>query len=382
MRRRLLVVITSACLVAACTSDEPGPGEARLVPDGSVEVAEPGDDGWSRVTRSRTVPAGSRVRVLEGAARLELADDARVELREGTRVRVGTVPALLAGDLLVSSPREIAVDGERTRVTVSDGAARLSRSLAFTAAVYDGTAQIESAGRELAVPALRQAALPAPGLIPLRPVPLRYDEQDEWDRRFLGKEIELGRELQAKSRGFTAQLRSGEGRTPGFYRLVLPALEDEPGFGPQLLEDPRTPGELLVGAAIVVQGDRGSFGERWESVFAFRDAGAEWGLVARDQRVDRTPLVAEVDAALGRASETLVFARPTGGGSGFPTTTAPGRDGPGRDPGPTPTTAPPTTRPPSTTTTTLLPNPPPPVPPPPTDPVVEVVDQIVGSLIP
>jgi hypothetical protein len=321
--------------------------------------------------------------VIRGTAHLELSGDRRLDLREDSRVRVGAVPGLLAGDLLVTAAgdEDVVVEADRTRVRLGDGAARLSRSLALTVAVYQGGgAGLDSVGRELTVPALRQAVVPAPGLLPLRPSPLRYEERDAWDRRFLGEAIDLGRELVAKSRGFTGQLRAGEGRTAGFYRLLLPALEDEASFGPALvdveLEDTgRSPGELLVGAAIAVAGEKGTFAPRWEAVFAFRDAGAEWGLVALDQDVDRSPLVAAVDAAIGRASGGFVLGTPGGTPAGPSPTTTTGPEPSPPGPGPSPATT--TTVPPTTTTTT-----PPPVTLPPVDPVVDVVDDIVGSLIP
>ena len=51
-----------------------------------------------------------------------------------------------------------------------------------------------------------------------------------WDRRYLGDAIDLGDELQARSDGFTAQLATGEGHTAGFYRQLMPALENQPDF--------------------------------------------------------------------------------------------------------------------------------------------------------
>ena len=131
---------------------------------------------------------------------------------------------------------------------------------------------------------------------------MTFSASDPWDQRYLGDAIDLGDELQARSQGFTAQLASGEGHTAGFYRQLLPALENQPAFSQSLLQPDAAPGETLVGASIAVQGKNGSFLDRWRSVFGFHDQGARWGLVALDQHVTRGPLLSEVDDALGRRS--------------------------------------------------------------------------------
>jgi hypothetical protein len=198
----------------------------------------------------------------------------------------------------------------------------VTRGLGVTAASYVGDLAVTSAGRDLVVPALRQAGVPGPGLLPAVPTPLDYRADNPWDRRYLGDAIDLGDELQARSQGFTAQLAPGEGHTAGFYRQLLPALENEQAFTQALLPPDMAPGDTLVGAAIAVQGKNGSFLDRWRSVFDFHDQGARWGLVALDQHVTRGPLLSEVDDALGRRSVgTTTAAAPPGA-------TAPGVSGP------------------------------------------------------
>ena len=115
----------------------------------------------------------------------------------------------------------------------------------------------------------------------------------------------------------------------------------------------------------MVQGRRGTFRERWEAVFAFRAAGAAWGLVALDQGVSSAPVLDTIELAIGASDGTHASAptsdvaptRPT-----VPTTAAPG--------------APPTT---GTTTTTTAP------PPPPSggllDPVIDPTSQVLGDLL-
>ncbi|MDP9071575.1 MAG: hypothetical protein M3N68_09915, partial [Actinomycetota bacterium] len=327
-----LAVLGMAALASGlgpgCSSDRLQTGSARLSVDGGGRTlaAERGQR-LQEVRGGRTLHRGARVEVVTGTARLGVSEGSLVELREGTTLELGTLPILVSGDALVSAEagRSVSVEAAGSRVTVA-GAARVSRDLAVSARTYRGVSSLGSAGRSLRVPALRQAAIPSLGLLPPGPQPLAYDARDPWDRRFLGAAIDLGEELQAKSRGFTASVPAGEGRTPGFFRLLLPALEAEPAFAPSLLSPARSPGETLVGAVIAVSGRRGSFTARWTEVFSFRDEGAAWGLVALDQGVtEAAALVQSVDAAIGRAP--LAFAPPappaprngpagTGGGGG------------------------------------------------------------------
>src|SRR5690606_7698895 len=125
-----------------------------------------------------------------------------------------------------------------------------------------------------------------------------YDADDPWDRRYLAAAVEVGETLQSLAQGYTNNLNPGEGRTPGFFRLVLPGLDDEPEFSGDLIDGERPPGETLIGAAITDLGRRGSFVQRWSSVFTFRDQGALWGLVALDQDVSGTPLLGTVQEAI------------------------------------------------------------------------------------
>jgi hypothetical protein len=63
---------------------------------------------------------------------------------------------------------------------------------------------------------------------------------------------------------------------------------------------------------MTLQGTRGDFMNRWESVFTFHDEGAPWGLVALAQGVAGGPLLAAVDAAIARVSGLSAQPAPTG----------------------------------------------------------------------
>ncbi len=399
MKRVLVVLVVAVVgLGASCSNDEKlGAGEARLsVERGSRVLAGRRGDGLRLVTGDRRLGLGSQVKVLAGSAVVALDDGSTVEVRKGSEIELGSPMSLVAGDALVTTsgrPLTVAAAGSQVQVA---GAARLLRDLAVSAASYQGQVTLRSAGRSLVVPALRQAGVPTLGELPDQPEPLEYDAADPWDRRFLGEAIDMGAELEAKSQGFTASLQRGEGTTPGFYRQLLPELGSEPAFGPSLLSSRRPPGETLVGAAIVVAGRQGSFAERWNGVFGFREQGAAWGLVALDQQVtDVTALGRTVDLAIGRVS--FAFAPP----SSVPSSSAPSdvprtprpSSTPASSPTPTsrpaPPSSPPTTRPPAgpAPTTPTLPLPVPTTPPPSGErqllaPLLDTVGDTLDGLLP
>ena len=394
-RRRLRALAAVAGVLAlapsACSDDGPDPGEARLEVDGEA-VVERADGDRDVVTGRTDVGPGDRVEVVEGRAVMALAGGTRFELREGdaddsaTVVRMDDVPDLEAGDLLVTTPGKAALAAADTGIEVRAGAAKVSRSLGMGVVSYDADVRIDSAGQARTVPPLRALLVPVLGSPqPLRPAVCQgsatttacpaYDPGDAWDRRYLGDAIELDQRLQSISEAYTSTLQPGEGRTPGFFKLILPGLEDEPDFTAALLDGQRAPGDTLVGAAITDLGRRGDFVDRWRSVFDFRDEGAAWGLVALDQAVSRTPLLGRVTEAIG--ASPLAFAPTTtapGGGPGgpsTPTTSPTSPDAPGPTAPTSPSTAPPPTSAPPPTTA------PPPTLPPPEDPITPVLDPVV-----
>jgi len=339
----------------------------RLTVNGRAEVAVTSGEKVT-VTRARTLKSGEQVRMVDGAAMLSLGGGRELELRKDSVVRLSVRAGatgqsesrgeLVSGDVLVLASGDAAtvVAGDST-VQVT-GAAKVSKDLAVVAAVYQGAAGVESAGRSVSVPALRQVTVPAPGL-PSRPTPLSFSASDSWDQRYLGDAIDLGNQLAARSKGFSAQLPSGTASV-AFFRAILPGLGTQP-FDESLLVPSRPPGETLVGSAITLEGTKGAFTERWASVFGFHDDGAPWGLVAADQGVSRTSLLAAIDAAIARV--------PGIGGAPSGEVAAPA---PAPPPGATtPTTLPPPSPTPSTPFTPSTPAPATPTPttPTPTTPV-------------
>lgn len=290
---------------AGCSRSSP-PVAGRLTVDGQAEVIRPGEER-REVAGSRNLAPGDRVRVRQGTAVIRLPDDRRLELRMGTDVELQPAaggrsvrPTVMGGDLLVvsgGSPLDVGAAGADMSV---QGDVRVSRGVALLVAVYEGTADLRAGGSSLAIPALRQAALPPTGQFPTKATPLEYSAGDSWDQRYLSASIELTNQLNARSQGFTAQLGPTEGRSFNYFRDLFPPLASEPGFTASLVNPSRLPGETLVGAAITLVGTRGTFAERWGQVFTFRDEGAAWGLVALDQGVRAAPAIDAIESAIGR----------------------------------------------------------------------------------
>ena len=375
-----LVVVVGGAACGGGDSD----GAGRLTVDGRVEVATPGEA--AEVERgNRSVQFGQSIKVVEGTAVLRLDRDRVLELRAGSSVTLQEVeeggrtvaqPLLLEQDLLVRAPpgARLTVSTEGTDVVVSGGA-QVSRGAALVVSSYDGTVELRSGDRSATIPALRAVSIPAGGAVPDRLSPLAYDADDSWDRRFLSDAIELGNELEARSKGFSAQVSAADEPDAEFLARLLPPLAGQPDVA-TLFDPTRAPGESLVGAAIALEGTRGTFAERWVAVFGFRDDGAQWGLVALDQGVTRPPLLASVDAALGRGPrpfEPVPLPGPSSGGEvALPTPNGSGGSG-----GPA-TTAPPSGQPPVPVPTTL---PPIPEPPGPLNTGIPILDATINALV-
>lgn len=371
--RAALAVAIVALLVAGAVAvglhgdeDAPGPEQARLEVDGAASVTAA--DGTTRavVDATEVIDFGDRVVMEAGTATLELAGGATYELRHrdgvGTAVDVDATPRVTAGDLLVVDgfPAQVVVD---TATLSAQGALRVDAD-ETVASAYVGRARVTGVGDVAELRGLRRLVLAAGAT----PEPIAYDGSDPWDRRFLGEAIAFGERLEALARGYTSDLAPGAGRSVGFFQSVIPALAEEREFGPDLLDPSRSPGETLVGAAIAVQGRRGTFRERWTEVFGFRAAGAAWGLVARDQGVSSAPVLDTIELAIGASD---------GAASSDPPTTD------GARPGRTTTTtttggAPPTSG--TSTTTTTAPPPDPGLLDPTVDPAAEVLGELLDVL--
>jgi len=292
-------------------------GEARLVLGDHDRAELATARGWLPAANGSTVHPGDRLRVRSGQARLDAARATRLTLRRGGRITFGRAPVLDAGQLLVETrgARQAVAAGGSTFTVAPGSIARLHRSLDAGTAVYRGRVDIDSAGRRLQVSALRAAAVPAPGLVPVDPSPLSLAASDPWDVQFLGVAIDLAGELDAGSAGFSAQ--APQVPTP----VVLSLVPGTDGSASTMLSGRRS-GEQLISSAIAAAAS-GPFSSRLGSVLAFHDDGASWGLVVLDQASrDRARVLALVRSAIddwagrsGGLTAAIAAASPTPVGS-------------------------------------------------------------------
>ena len=261
---------------------------------------------------------------------------------------MGIVPVLEAGDLLVTTPESAELEADGTDV---DGRRRRrpASPRAFGMSVVGLRRRPRRSTRRASratCPRSARWSVPDLGRPPRPPRPL-----DLRRRRSVGPPLPrrgdgLG---QRRSRRWptelTRNLPDGEGRTPGFFRLVLPGLEDEAEFdaGAASTLDRDAPGETLIGAAITDLGERG----RVRRALGRRCSGSAtrartWGLVALDQAVRSQPLLGSVEEAFNASLDERrarprprALRRPTepGGtdGGDRPTAPATGTDGGGTD---------------------------------------------------
>lgn len=347
----LLAAVLAVSLLAGCGEDDVPEGSAAVTVTGTVEITPPGEAA-RQLTNGTTVDEGTLVTVREGVASLDLGSGRQLDLRPGppaSSVLVGPVPELVAGDALLADgfPASVRLGDA---VVSADGPTRVrAASPAGPASVtaYVGTATVRSAdGVETQVAPLHTLIVDTGAQ-----APLRYQAVDAWDRRFLGSSVAFGDRLDALARGYTADLQPNTRRSVEFYTRVLPALADESEFSEELIDTEREAGEVLVGASLALAGTDGPFRDRWDRVFAFRDAGASWGLVALAEGVTTTSVLDTIELAVGvsplsddpRQTTTTTAPPPT---SGAPQPTAPTTvPGPTTPPVTTPPTAPPTSPP-------------------------------------
>jgi hypothetical protein len=289
-------------------------------------------------------------------------------------VRLASTSTLVDGDaLVVAGGSRIRLAAGGATLTVRHGTARVRRSSGVTVGVYAGKVEVAALGRTLPAPvsAFRQVAIADTGALPRRAVPLVYDRRrpDPWDLRYLGDAMDLGEQLERRSLALSSTLRPSAPPDARFLTSVVPALRSAPGFGDGLVDPARSVGETVVGASIAL-GGAGRLVTRWNAAFAFRSQGADWGLVAADQRARRQALFGVLDGVLDTAASRRVAAGPGGTPGTSPTTptTSP-------PPSPTPTTTPPSTP------TPLGPQPtvPPPSPPVLPGPLGQLVDGLLGQ---
>lgn len=412
-RRRLVVIFVTAAIAAVvpgCTSAKVE-GEGRLETKGRVLLIR--DSKPSTVEGSRSLELGDVIEA-EQEAKVTLPGGDVLELRPQTVLVMANGPDLRSGNLLVTAPgapRAVRATGGQVEAF---GTTRIDASLALRVVAYGGRAVLRSGGRTLDIPALREASVVGGEIRGPRALaigqavkdPTNPDGSavvDSWDVRFLGEAVTRQADLESLASGFANQVATANARSVAYYRSILPGLSRESAFRQVDVDRLGRPaadnaqgagaarfraGDVLVGAAIALQGKRSTFANRMNLVTDFRSQGASWSLVALDQQVPVDGLKRLVDDAVNGAPLELAAAASRNAPAVLPeppparstaTTRAPAARS-------TPTTN--TTRPTTTTTTPASrqaqPQTPPQTPPPvvlPVDPLLDLVVDPVANLL-
>jgi hypothetical protein len=316
-----VALLGAAALVPSVGGSGPGAGEARLSVDGVAVVTD--DDGGTTTVRDDRIDVGpgDRVAITEGRGVFEMAGDVRLEGLgagedgAGTTIEMAVAPRLVEGPLLVDAPTPLEIEATAATVTVqargaASGAARLERGIGLTVGTYRGRVTVESAGRQGEVPRYRRAEIAAPGALGPDDLPLRYDANDPWDRRYLAD----GLVIDAQVGPLLASL--GDSGRASFLdastlRRAMPGLPAS-GLG-ERLEEITDGGDALVLAAIAVAVDDRSFTTAWDSARSFQGVGAGWGLVSLDQGVRSSQVLPAIRSALDTLDLTAALSEDADG---------------------------------------------------------------------
>lgn len=313
-----VALLGAAALVPSVGGSGPGAGEARVLVDGVAVVTD--DDGTTTTVRDDRIDVGpgDRVEVTEGRAVFEMAGDVRLEGLGrhggrtagepasgagsiGTTVEMAIAPRLVAGRLLAVAPVPLEVRAGDTTVGIdpsgsTDGAVRLDRRIGLGIGTYGGQVTVETAGRRAEVPRYRRAEVAAPGALGPEGLPLRYEADDAWDRRFLGEALVIDAQIAP----LLASLGPDERDSfldPATLREAMPGLPAGRGLTERLAEVDDG-GEALVLAAIATAVDDRAFTTAWDETAAFQGDGAPWGLAALDQGARSADVLPTLRAAL------------------------------------------------------------------------------------
>lgn len=356
-----------AVLAAACTPGDRGSGGTMRmdVLEGTATLTRGGKTDTVRGEAGLApgdhiaLPPGTVAEIRLDRGRLFEADGATLEVTGRSALRLD------AGSILAGLTAPATVNAGNAEVEGRRGAFRVDRDLSTEVGVYEGTVTLRGAGQSLTIPALRRAVV-AGGVFPRAVRPLRIDQADRWDRRYLQDALELDARLTSLGRGLEAQL-SGVSALE-FFRLLVPSLDARVLAG--LVEAHRR-SDLLIGLLLAAEAARGGrLQDAADRVFALRADDASWGLVAHELGVDQVSLFERLLGAIRRAGIVVGGRGPAAIQRPAPAPAPSPTGGRTPSPAPGPTEAP-------TPTPTPSPSP---RPSPTADPVEQVIEDLLGIL--
>jgi hypothetical protein len=263
------------------------------------------------VTDRFDLEPGDVIETRDSFAALHLEGDRYVTLAPVTRVTLLDGKSLeeTGGALVAEVSEQTTVVLEDVEATTKAGTLRIERDEASAAvSVLGGAAALRAPGQlPVEINRLFEASVAAGEV--LEPRPYRVDEEDAWDRRYLGPVVELELQLQRYSLALEAQT---EGRRPPASFVSNLAGDEAVELFRRYLVRERPTSDLIVGLTIATLDDARSLEESLSKAFYLRDRGGGWGVVASLMGVEGEPLL----ASLERLGSNLLGAA-EGGASGI-----------------------------------------------------------------
>lgn len=356
-RVRLLVTLLVFALGgAACTSSRDAgaaesPGTARVV-EGKATLTR--NSQGRALEAEQTLQAGDQVAVDgAGSVLIDLAGGRSFELASGSVEVLSAERVDLAdGSLLAITRSPVQVRMAGTRAAFQSGTVRfdaLQTMRRIAAYEVDGL-RVKSGTQDLEVPRYWQVLLGEEKSLG-EAQPIQFSADDNWDRIYLAKALEVDNSIVNLVRGLEAQLRGAAAEYLA-ERLSIAGIGAE-AFQPFA----QTPPSAQILALTFAQEWKKESPPEVETAFsqalALHTVGATWGLLAQQFDVDRTAFVnrlqTEINSILSPAAQPGGVGSPAGslvprprGGTGArpvqPSQPVPGQiPVPGQpDPSPTP----------------------------------------------
>lgn len=345
---KVLVVLLMVVVAAPSCVGRRGPGSSFRAesPSGDVQVRAPGTSDWVALSSGRRVTPEDEVRTRDGSVALARDDGARIELGRYTSLRVDRVTELTleAGRVLIVVPEiPVEVEAQGVHAQARKAMYRVEAGYSIRVGSYGGEVTVSQDADRVTLGDFRQVEITG-GVFQRDPLPMRISPSDDWDRKLLSDALDLDRQLRQYGRVFLYDF-AAQARNPLFYVTLVPGLPQS--AIESLLRTRADPADLLFGVLMAGRvGDTvaASLGD----LMRLRFAGATWGLIARERRIDMKAFLALVIAALVPPSSPSASpgatSRPSPGGSpgpsGSPSPSGSPTDRPSGSPSPSPSRSP------------------------------------------
>jgi hypothetical protein len=290
----VMAVIAIACNPLAESSGLEPMTIEPVIDGASLEVDRDGNE--LEVTDTFEVQPGDIIRTSESAAHVQLAGSRTVWMAPNSEIVVGDDDLVRdpSGSILVQTKEAIGVAFEDDIEIVSNsGVFRLDGDRQSAAVVaYEGSLTFTELGEgHESVGPLFEVNI-TPGHLG-SPRPYRFEDPDNWDDQYLGREQLLEEELDQFHTDLSTFIDGGAVGLSVFKNVIR---DVEPSrLAPYLGDDDRSVSDVLIAAGIAKNAPNHSINDAVRRSFKLHDLGASWGVVAAIMEVDGMDVVSELD---------------------------------------------------------------------------------------